>query len=125
MIKLTKDVLIDRFKNIHKNEFDYSLVEYKCLDSKIKIICSIHGIFEQTPRNHLLGNSCFECSKRKKSKTNIDFIIQAKLIHNNFYDYSLTNYKNYLTKVKIICPIHGEFEQLPQEHIFKKSGCKK
>jgi len=124
MKKLSKEELIDRFNIVHNYKFDYSLVEYKNLDTKIKIICPAHGIFEQTPRNHLKGNDCFECSKRKKSKTTSEFIEQAKKVHNDFYDYSLTKYKNYLTKVKILCPIHGEFEQFPQYHI-KGSGCPK
>lgn len=124
MKKLSQEELILRFNKIHNNKFDYSLVEYNNLDTKIKIICPVHGVFEQTPRNHLLGNDCFECSKRKRSKANDFFINQANVVHNNFYDYSETKYKNYLTKVNIICPIHGEFEELPQEHI-KGSGCKK
>lgn len=41
--------------------------------------------------------------------------------HNNFYDYSLVEYKNQKTKVKIICPIHGIFKQTPDSH--KKNGC--
>jgi len=124
MKKLSKEDLIQRFNKIHNYKFDYSLVDYKNLDTKVKIICPTHGIFEQTPRNHLHGNDCFECSKRKRSKTTEEFINQAKIVHNNFYDYSLTKYKNYLTKVKIICPIHGEFDQLPQHHI-KGSSCPK
>ncbi len=98
MRKLLIDDLIKRFNKIHNNKFNYSLVDYKNLDTKIKIICPTHGIFEQTPRNHLLGNDCFECSKRKKSKTTKEFIDQAKIVHNNFYDYSSTIYKNWLTK---------------------------
>lgn len=125
MKKLTKEELIKRFNQVHNFKFDYSLMDYKDINSKIKIICPKHGIFEQTPKNHLKGNDCFECSKRNRSKTNKEFIRQANIVHNNFYDYSLTKYKNYLTKVKIICPIHGEFEQFPTEHLFKKSGCKK
>jgi hypothetical protein len=124
MRKLTEEELIKRFNRIHHNKFDYSLMVYADINSKIKIICPIHGVFEQTVKNHLMGNDCFECSKRKRSKTTEEFINQAKTIHNNFYDYSLTKYKNYLTKVKIICPIHGEFDQFPQYHI-KGSGCPK
>lgn len=125
MKKLSKDEFILRANKVHNNKFDYSLVDYANLDTKIKIICPTHKEFEQTPRNHLKGNDCFECSKKKKSKTTEEFISQANIVHNNYYDYSSTKYKNYLNKVKIICPIHGEFDEFPTEHIFKKSGCKK
>ena len=53
------------------------------------------------------------------------FQIQGNHTHNGFYDYSLVNYINNKTKVKIICPEHGVFEQRPDCHIFKKSGCPK
>lgn len=125
MKKLSKNEFVIRANKVHNNKFDYSLVNYINLDTKVNIICPIHKEFKQTPRNHLKGNDCFECSKRKKSKTTDKFVKQANIVHNNFYDYSLTDYKNYLNKVKIICPIHGIFEELPMEHLFKKSGCKK
>lgn len=43
-----------------------------------------------------------------------DFVNKSNTIHNNFYDYSLVEYKNNKLKVKIICPIHGTFEQTPK-----------
>lgn len=52
-----------------------------------------------------------------------DFIIRSSSIHNDLYDYSLVEYINNTTKVKIICPKHGEFEQTPKNHL-KGSGCK-
>ena len=42
-----------------------------------------------------------------------NFIIKANEIHGNIYDYSLAEYVNSKTKVKIICPEHGIFEQRP------------
>ena len=42
--------------------------------------------------------------------------------HGKKYDYSLVNYINAKTKVKIICPIHGEFSQQPNNHVFGQ-GC--
>jgi hypothetical protein len=42
--------------------------------------------------------------------------------HHSKYDYSLVQWVNSKTKVKIICPVHGEFSQKPIEH--KKYGCK-
>jgi hypothetical protein len=124
MRKLEKEELLKRFNIVHNYKFDYSLMDYKDINSKITIICPIHGAFDQTVKNHLQGNKCFECSKRDRSKTTEEFIKQGSEVHDNFYDYSLINYKNYLTPITIICPIHGEFSQLPQEHI-SGSGCKK
>ena len=53
-----------------------------------------------------------------------EFKIKANKIHNNFYDYSLVDYKNAKTKIKIICPLHGVFEQTPDNHLSGK-GCSK
>lgn len=39
-----------------------------------------------------------------------DFIEKAKKVHGDKYDYSLVDYKKSHTKIKILCPIHGEFE---------------
>lgn len=55
-------------------------------------------------------------------KTTEQFIEEAKKIHGNKYDYSLVEYKNNSTKVKIICPKHGIFEQKPDAHI-QNNGC--
>jgi hypothetical protein len=55
-------------------------------------------------------------------KTINDFIVEANIVHNNKYDYSLSVYKNNSTKLIIICPIHGIFKQTPTGHI--KGGCK-
>jgi hypothetical protein len=50
------------------------------------------------------------------------FIEKANKIHNNKYYYSLINYINSRTKVKIICQEHGIFEQRPNDHLSGK-GC--
>jgi ssDNA-binding Zn-finger/Zn-ribbon topoisomerase 1 len=52
-----------------------------------------------------------------------EFIKRANKAHNNRYDYSLIEYKNSYTKIKIICPIHGEFMQCPDTHARKGAGC--
>lgn len=57
-----------------------------------------------------------------KRLTNTEFIEKAKQLHNGKYDYSQTNYVNSRTKVCIICPEHGVFEQLPSSHL-QGNGC--
>jgi len=117
-IPTIKDLIIN-FNIVHKNKYDYSLVEYKNSRTKIKIICPIHGIFEQTPTLHKRGHGCNNC----KSLEQESFIEQSNLVHNFKYDYSLVNYVNWKTKIKIICPIHGIFEQRPNNHKDLKQGC--
>ncbi len=125
--KLTHQEFINRSNIIHNNKYDYSLVEYVNNKTKVKIICPIHGTFEQTPNNHLCGQGCKTCGKlavtiSKTLPTN-DFINRSNIIHNNKYDYSLVEYINSKTKVKIICHIHGTFEQTPNNHLCGQ-GCK-
>lgn len=45
------------------------------------------------------------------------FIYKANIKHNSYYDYSLVNYINSTTKVTIVCPKHGKFEQQPNNHL--------
>lgn len=52
------------------------------------------------------------------------FIQKANELHQNKFDYSKVTYKNLITKIKIICPIHGEFFQSPCSHL-KGAGCAK
>jgi hypothetical protein len=106
---------------VHGYKFEYKDIDYVNRQTKIKIKCSIHGEFEQTPSNHLKGHGCTYCTYNNKS--NEDFLHEAKKIHENKYDYSLVNYRNNKTKIKIICPEHGEFEQSPDHHINRKHGC--
>ena len=57
-----------------------------------------------------------------KKKTKEDFIKESTEKHGNKYDYSKVEYVNAHTKVCIICPEHGEFEQAPTNHL-SGNGC--
>ena len=107
--------------------YDYSLVDYKNNNSKVKIICQKHGIFEQKPRNHTSGQGCLLCKHDKMKLNIVDFIQRSNVTHDFCYDYSLVEYKNNYTKVKIICKKHGIFEQAPNYHILGQGcpSCKK
>ena len=59
----------------------------------------------------------------KKRITTEDFVMRAKQVHGNKYDYSKVEYTDCQTKVCIICPEHGEFWQTPSRHINQKCGC--
>lgn len=128
--KNNKMLNLDDFINIsnakYSNFFNYSKFIYKNSMTKGIIICPIHGEFEQTPSNHINGKMCLKCSDKKNNIKirNIHSMTEyANNIHNNKYDYSMSIYINMKTKIKILCPEHGVFEQIPDNHISKKQGC--
>ena len=81
MNKITQD-FINKAKLIHGDKYDYSKVDYKKSKEKVIIICSEHGEFEQTPKNHLENKSCLKCSVKIKSQnlklSTQDFINKIK-----------------------------------------------
>lgn len=56
--------------------------------------------------------------------TREEFVEKAKAVHGDRYDYSETEYVDSITKVKIICPVHGIFLLRPADHVNKGYGCK-
>jgi serine protease inhibitor ecotin len=123
----TLQKFIEKAINVHGDKYDYSSSIYHGSDNKIKIICPEHGEFEQIPYNHLMGKGCKKCSlistSIKLKNTHNQFIEKAKKIHGDKYDYSLVDYINNRRKVIIICPEHGNFEQIPSSHLLGGS-CK-
>lgn len=114
--KLTAEEFIEKAKQIHGHKYDYSKVEYLGCNVDICIICPIHGEFWQKPYKHLSGQGCKKCvSENQSLKRN--FIEKARRIHGDKYDYSKVEYINAHTKIRIICPIHGEFLQTPDNHL--------
>lgn len=113
------EYFVQKAREKHGNEYDYSKTVYKKNKEKVVITCKIHGDFLQDPNSHLQGCGCSKCYGRLK-KDNESFISKAKLVHKNKYDYSKVDYVNHITKVCIVCPEHGEFWQTPREHL---DGC--
>lgn len=52
------------------------------------------------------------------------FLTNAQTTHGTKYDYTQVNYLDADTKVTIICPTHGPFQQIPASHV-RGHGCEK
>lgn len=126
---MSKEEFIQLSNNQYNNKYSYNLVvDNICQKDKVKIICPEHGEFNQRCDSHLKGNGCKICSLEKRSKESLEkrkgnFLKKSIHFHNNKYDYSMVEYINSTTLVKIICPEHGMFEQSPMNHL--KGGCLK
>jgi hypothetical protein len=124
----TQEQFIDRAITTHGGRYNYSKVEYIDSRTKVIIICLEHGEFTQIPTNHIRGNGCSICAINYRAnqinKTTEEFIKESNNIHKNKYDYSITEYINSDTRVRIICPEHGIFHQFASAHLHG-CGCKK
>lgn len=115
--------IVNRLNILHNYKYDYSSFKYKSIIDKINLSCSKHGDFDILLETHLKGIGCLLCHKEHKFKIrNEEFIEKCLKIHNNLYDYSEVKYNGLYNLVKIICPKHGVFEQIPKNHLVGK-GC--
>ena len=127
MRKLTTEEFIEKAIRVHGSKYDYSKVRYVNNRIKVKIFCKKHNnFFYQSPSIHMVGSGCLICGYEKtansKRRTRKEFIERAREIHGNRYGYNKVNYINEITKVIILCKIHGEFESAPHNHLYGK-GC--
>lgn len=126
---LTTEIIVERFKDVHGNRYIYDKVNYVSMHKKVCIVCDVHGEFWQTPHNHLKGQNCPLCTKEERRNKDIckgktSLIKLGNKRFNNKFDYSKVKYINNKSNVNIICPIHGEFQMTPYEHLSSQFGCK-
>lgn len=126
-----QDYFIQRAREVHGEKYDYSQVYYVSQDSLVMIICPTHGPFDQSMGNHIgNGRGCPSCGKIKQAQTSNDlkldttgFIEKSILKHGLKYNYSKSICRGRNTRVTIICPEHGIFEQVAFRHYYQGCGC--
>ena len=119
---------IEKAKIIHGDNIDFSKTIYRGCNQKAIFICPIHGEFEAMPSNVIRGHRCPKCAKNSQM-TKEEFILDARKIHGEKYDYTETEIKKADDKVCIICHEkdengveHGRFWQTINKHLHG-SGC--
>lgn len=124
--KSTTEEFIKKAKKVHGDRYSYELSKYVNSRTDLTITCNIHGEFKLKPSKHLSGRGCQECGyeimRNHKRDSIEDFVRKAKKAHGDKYDYSKVEYVNTYVNVTILCPVHGEFHQMPNHHV-KGSGC--
>lgn len=108
---------------IHGDKYTYEKSKYKGSVAPITITCKIHGDFTTQPSRHVTRkDGCPQCSPVARL-TQDDFLARARKRFGDRYDYSLVEFVNVATPVKIVCKIHGVFEQPPTYHLNNAIGC--
>lgn len=119
--KLTEtfDSFCTRMRKKHKNAYEYLRYVHRGKEKLVVYRCGLHGIKLQRAAEHVRGKGCRKCASTCKDTTS-SFILKAKKVHGDTYDYSSVVYVNSQQKVTIGCNKHGNFTQLPINHL---NGC--
>ena len=124
---LTKDAFVERARKVWGDKYDYSKVVDPKSHNEVTIICRKHNVeFQQSAYAHLSHyEGCPECKKDNPRNWDTEkFIVEARKIHGDKYDYSQVEYVDNKTEVIIKCNVCGTvFKQKPQVHILHKCGC--
>lgn len=111
------DAVSNRF---HK--LDFSNTVYKNMATRISYVCPKHGECFCFPPAMLKGDGCGKCHFENLYIAREDWIKRFREKHGEKYDYSLLpDIIRSEKHVLIICPVHGQFSQIPAVH--KNSGC--
>ena len=112
----------ERMQTINNN-LVFDKFVYKGSQIKGVAICPIHGEFLAPPDNLLSGHGCPKCGKTVPL-TFETFKERANNIHNNKYQYVISDKVRTNEKIIIICPEHGKFVQNVGHHL-AGHGCPK
>lgn len=126
--KITKSLndFIKSAREVHGQSYDYSQTKYGGSHTPLKIVCREHNKeFYQKATNHLSGRGCPECASEKVTThilsqvlTTEEFVLKAKDVHGDLYDYTSSVYERSAKKVVIWCNRHaGFFKQSANSHL--------
>lgn len=127
--KRSQESFVEDVDRAQKGNYDLSNIVFVTTDTKYEFICKIHNIsFIQKGMDALVGkcgcNLCkSERSSKRQMKSQEQWVEEATLFHKGKFDYSLVKYTGNKNRVQIICPTHGVFEQIAQQHL--QYGCDK
>lgn len=110
------DYFIKKANEKHENIYEYKNVNYINGNTKITINCKIHGLFLQTPNNHLNGAGCPKCKESKGerkihtflNKYNIDFIREYTIDNCRSNLNKILSFDFYLPKYNLLIEYDGE-----------------
>lgn len=127
--RLNKEIFVERGNRVHSNKYDYSEVEYINQRTKVKIICPIHGVFLQTPKNHMNGQGCPLCgaeyARNYRKNGYEDFVRESNKRFNGEYAFPNIEdeYENSHSKVTVIHLNCGtQFTKIACDHITSPLG---
>lgn len=117
---LTHEQFIEKCRQKHGDKYIY-LSTYTNNKNKLKILCPVHGEFEQLACNHIRNNGCYQCWLDGRKLSQSEFQAKSFEVHKGKY-HCLDNYDGGKRKLRFLCKEHGEFSQTAGAHL-SGQGC--
>lgn len=89
--RMTCDVFIKRAKETHSEKYKYLDIIYVNKRIKVSIICEKHGIFSQSPADHIGGSGCPRCAKHGFDRTRAGFLYVLRSECGRYMKIGITN----------------------------------
>ena len=113
---------------LHGDLYDLSKTVFTGADDFVTATCKTHGDFSIQAKYFTSIRGCPKCGNENvglhNRLTTDEFILKAKSVHGDKFDYSKVNYETVHGKITIICSIHGEFTTAAGNHLYGR-GCSK
>lgn len=126
--KLDRDGVLERFRRVHGDRYDYGRVVYLGSQRKVEIGCREHGPFLQGPAEHARGQGCPRCARRTQTGAPPQpwAVVEQRLltVHDGRYTYDGTGYRDTNSKIRATCREHGDFYPQVASHLRGKFGCR-
>ncbi len=113
---------------LHAAQYVYEHAIYKGAHMPLAIKCPVHGVFMQSPTNHMQGKGCPLCSTLSNPacapKDVQQFIHDATALWGGLFDYTGVIYAGARSKAVFKCSVHAcTVEQTPTNHLSGKNPC--
>lgn len=125
---LTISEVVSKFPAEVRERYDFTRARYThALEPITGIVCPDHGVFKQySAQLRKNGSGCPACGdvvrRAKRRSPQEDILARATEVHAGFYTYDRAVYRSQITKFTVTCPLHGDFDTTPANHL-KGRGC--
>jgi len=110
----TTEIFIEKCKKIHRDKYDYNLVNYNRVMDHVDIICRKHGKFSQLADSHVKGMGCPKCNTSKGEEFIMNYLNDRNIPYNYQKTFDGCVYKNklpfdfYIPSMNLIIEYDGE-----------------
>lgn len=129
--RVSPDEWVERVNKAHHGNVVLDPSSVTTSVNKARFTCKHHGLFESVLNDVASGHGCPTCGEQVRLErlrsaikvTQEEMLESARLVHGDKYEYDLSTYTDQKTSMRIICRTHGEFWQIPRNHLSLKAGC--